>query len=331
MFAVDDRYRLAPVSLAVESPVLHLVLNALFADSLLLQELEHLRDGFLLGGDSVEELRVDHFAVACVSLLRNVAALYDLDYVDSELLREVVVALVVRRDSHYSTRAVTHHYVVGDVDRDLPAVRRVDSLYALDSDSGLVLDKLGALKLGLLGALVLVGLERVDVLYLIVIGLDDRMLGRDDHEGDAEHRVGTGRVDSEIFADIRTRVVNELKLGESALGATDPVLLLELYIRKIINLVESGEELVGVLGYAQIPDILRLLDYVAVADIALAALRILVREDDLAGGAVVDESLRAEDKPGVEHLAEDPLSPLVVALLGGVDDSRPVEREADTL
>ena len=33
----------------------------------------------------------------------------------------------------------------------------------------------------------------------------------------------------------------------------------------------------------------------------------------------------------LEHLEEYPLSPLVVTLFGGVDDSRPVKREADTL
>ena len=67
------------------------------------------------------------------------------------------------------------------------------------------------------------------------------------------------------------------------------------------------------------------------ADIALAALRVFVGKNDLTAGAVVDEGLCAENESGVEHLAEDPLSPLVVPFFGGIHHSRPVEGEANPL
>ena len=49
---------------------------------------------------------------------------------------------------------------------------------------------------------------------------------------------------------------------------------------EIIDVLKTVEQLIGICGYAQIPHILGALNDLAVADIALAALRILVREDD---------------------------------------------------
>ena len=109
---VNYRYRLAPVALTVERPVLHFVLNALLAHALFLKELKHLRNSFLLRGNAVKEAGVDHLTVAGISRLGNVSALYDLDYVDAELLGKVVIAIVMRRNSHYRAGAVAHHNVV---------------------------------------------------------------------------------------------------------------------------------------------------------------------------------------------------------------------------
>lgn len=55
-------------------------------------------------------------------------------------------------------------------------------------------------------------------------------------------------------------------------SSADPVLLLSLYVRREVDMLESVKQLVGVFGYAQEPDVLRLLDNIAVADVALAAL-----------------------------------------------------------
>ena len=95
---------------------------------------------------------------------------------------------------------------------------------------------------------------------------------------------------------------------------------------KIINTF-----IVRILRDAQIPDILRQLDDVAVAHIALAALGILVGEDDLAVRAVVDQRLRTEDEPVVEELQKDPLRPLIIIRQGRGDLAAPVEGEADAL
>jgi hypothetical protein len=68
-----------------------------------------------------------------------------------------------------------------------------------------------------------------------------------------------------------------------------------------------------------------------VADIALAALAVLIGEDDLAGRAIVDEGLVTEDKAVVKELAEDPLGPLIIIISGGIDHAVPVKGETDTL
>ena len=67
------------------------------------------------------------------------------------------------------------------------------------------------------------------------------------------------------------------------------------------------------------------------ADIALAALRVLVGEHAFAARAVVDERLVAENESVLEHLEEDPLSPLIVVGIGRIDNAAPIEREADSL
>ena len=107
-----NRYGFTPVALAVESPVLHLILNALLADTLFREESEHFFYGILLVGRAVKEAGIHHFAVAGIRFFLNIAAFYNLNYVNSELLRELPVALVMRRNSHNGARAVAHHYIV---------------------------------------------------------------------------------------------------------------------------------------------------------------------------------------------------------------------------
>ena len=107
-----DRNRLAPVALTVERPVLHFVLNALFAASLFRKDFKHFFDSFLFVGNAVEYAGVYHFAVARIGLLGNISALNDLDNANAELLCKVVVTAVMGGNSHYCACAVAHHNVV---------------------------------------------------------------------------------------------------------------------------------------------------------------------------------------------------------------------------
>ena len=65
------------------------------------------------------------------------------------------------------------------------------------------------------------------------------------------------------------------------------------------------------------------------ADVALAALAVLVGENNFAVRAIVDQSLVSEDKAMIKELEEDPLGPLVIVILGRIYRSGPVKGESN--
>ena len=150
MRAMNYRDGLAPVSLAVERPVIHLILNALFADTLLLKIFRHLFDGFFFIRKAVEEAGIRHFAVAGICFLLNISALDDLDDVNAEFFRELPVSLIVGGDRHNGARSVAHHYIIGDIDGDFFAVYGIHSCKAFELYTGLFFNELSSLKRGFL-------------------------------------------------------------------------------------------------------------------------------------------------------------------------------------
>ena len=123
--AVNQRNRLTPIALAVKRPVFHLKLNTRMSYALLPKELKHARNRILLVGKSVQELGINHNAVAAVRLFLEIPALNDRDNLNIKALCELVVTLVVRRNRHNGTGAVAHHDIVGDENRDFLAAHRV--------------------------------------------------------------------------------------------------------------------------------------------------------------------------------------------------------------
>ena len=116
------------------------------------------------------------------------------------LAGEREVALVVRRHGHDRAGAIGHQHVVGDPDGDRAPVDRVDGIGA-GEDAGLFL--VGRLR----GRSVRSGglRPRCSHRRLRACGgrgqlRDQRMLGRQDHEGHAPERVGPGREDVDLIA-----------------------------------------------------------------------------------------------------------------------------------
>ena len=72
------------------------------------------------------------------------------------------------------------------------------------------------------------------------------------------------------------RFISEREVYERAFGFADPVYLLLLDVGEIIDLFKTGKQLIGVFGDTQIPNVLGFLNDIAMADIALAALRVLI-------------------------------------------------------
>ena len=97
------------------------------------------------------------------------------------------------------------------------------------------------------------------------------MLGSHYHKGNSEESIGPCGVDPELFVCIFNG-----KIDECARRFADPVFLLQNDIGQEIDLFEPFEELIGILCDPEIPYILGFLDYLAVANIAVAALRILI-------------------------------------------------------
>ena len=148
LLAMHDRNRLAPVPLPREQPVAQLVLHRRFAEALFFEPRGDLLLGFgrrkagdeaAVDGDAIagEAVRIDAFG-----RLDNGANL------QAKLLGEFEIARVVRGHGHDRAGAVAHHHVIGDPDRNLLVVDRIDGV-AAGEDAGLFLLQLRAFQFAL--------------------------------------------------------------------------------------------------------------------------------------------------------------------------------------
>ena len=224
---------------------------------------------------------------------------------------------------HDGAGAVGGQHIVRDEDRHHLAVDRVDGLDAVDADAGLVLVQLGALKVGLAGGLGLVGADLVHVFQQAGVDplLHVGVFRADDHVGAAEQRVGAGGVDGQHIAG------GGVKVDLGAVAAADPVFLLGRNALNVIQAVQVVDQAVGVGGDLEHPLALDLVDHRAAAALTDAVDDLLVGQHDFAAGAVVDGHLLFVGQAVLVQLQKDPLGPLVVVGVSGVDLPVPVKRE----
>jgi len=248
---------------------------------------------------AVEEAGVDHLALwhsRCTLLFRC----HRRDHLDDrkpEHLGKVVVALVVRGNRHDRARAVTHEDIVARPDRDLFSVDGVDGVNAAERNAGLVLGELATLKVALDRGGLLIGANRVEIGDLVLILLDQRMLGRHDHVGGSKERVRSRGEHRELFACALDREVDQ-----RAFAAADPVDLLRLDLFEVVHRVQIVDEPLGVRRDLEHPLGAYHADNRAAAALADAVHDFLVGKADLAGGAEVDRDLRFIGKPLFEEL-----------------------------
>ena len=233
----------------------------------------------------------------------------------------------MRRNRHDGAGAVGYENVVGDEDRDLPAVDGVDAHHAFYAHAGLFLvsGHLGTLKIGLLGGLGLILADRVDIFDESRVDplVDVLMLRRNDHVCRAEEGVRTGGVDGNGISGSGAEV--HLCAGRTAY----PVLLRHLHAVNIVDKVKVVDQALSVRGDPEHPLALDLAHDLAAAALASAAHYLLVCKNALAGGAPVDRHLLFVGEPVLEELDEYPLSPLVIIGIGGIDLTAPVEGETE--
>ena len=201
----------------------------------------------------------------------------------------------------------------------------VSPLDALETDAGLLLVELAALEVALAGGLLAVGVDLIPVPDLILPLLEEGLLGREHHVADAEERVGAGGEDGHRVAGV------DLEVDLDALGAADPVALLDLDAVDEVHIVQIVDQALGVLRDAEHPLALFLLHDGAAAALAHALDDLFVGEDALAAGAPVDGHGGLIGHVVLEELEEDPLRPLIVGGVGGIDTAIPVKAVAEHL
>ena len=226
------------------------------------------------------------------------------------------------RYCHDRTGTVAHHYVICDKDRNLLSVHRIDRGKTIDADTGLILYKLGTLKLCLFRALIAICLNRIKVADAVFVLIDQRMLRCDYHEGNTVKGIRSRRVNAKL---IFNAVYGEVYKCSGRFS--DPVYLLLLDVCRIIHRIKPFQKLVCIFGDPQIPYIFGTLYDIAVADIAFSTLAVLIGKNDLTGRAVIYQRLVAEYKTLLKHFQKDPLCPFIEIRICRIDHAAPVKGE----
>ena len=157
---------------------------------------------------------------------------------------------------------------------------------------------------------------------------DQRVLGRQHHEGHAEDGVGPGGEDP----DGRRRPPCDRQVELGALGAADPVALHGLDPLGPLQVVQGVQQLVGVVGDAEEPLLeVALDDQVAAALAGAVGQDLLVGQHGLAARAPVDRRLLAVGQAGLQEPLEDDLVPAHVLGVVAADLAAPVVDRAQPL
>ena len=197
----------------------------------------------------------------------------------------------MRGNRHYSARAVGYKHIIGNENRHFLAVYGVYCGNARNFNAGFILCKLGALKVGLFGGLLLICRNLVHIGYFIRPFIYKRVLGRHYHIGNAEKRIGAGGEHLERIAYIGG------KFNLSAVGAANPVALLRFYAVYKVNLVKPFKQLFGIIGNFKHPLAFFLVNNLAAAALAVAVYNLFICKHTLAGGAPVDRHFLFIGKP----------------------------------
>ena len=157
--------------------------------------------------------------------------------------------------------------------------------------------------------------------------VDQRVLGGDHGVGHAERGVGTGGEDpqGQRVPSVGSVAAFDHQVELGSLGAADPVPLHRLDPLGPLQLVEAGEQLVGVLGDAEEPLLeVPFDDQVARALTGAVGQDLLVGQHRLAAGAPVDRGVGPVGQAGLQQLGEDDLVPLDVLGIVAADLAAPV-------
>src|SRR5699024_1373906 len=328
--AGHDRDRGTPVTLARDQPVAQAVVDRGFPGTTLGQDLDDLFDRLVLG-HAVQGAGVDQgsFSGGGHSGLARVGftGLHHDPYRQVEGQGEVQVTLVVGGYRHDRAVSVTGQDVVGGPDGHAFAVDRVGRMASQEHPG---LGTFGGLTLhvGQPGDLGAVLLERFSLFGRAqLVG----QLGVDRHheEGGSVQCVGSGGVDGDGFV-----ASLDLEPDVGTGGATDPIALHGQHVvgpATVVDLVHVVQQALGVLGDLEVPLVQAAPDHFGAATLTPALDDLFVGQHGLVLGAPVDQAFLAVGQPTLEEPVEQPLVPLVVLGIAGVDTSGPVHADAVAL
>ena len=221
---------------------------------------------------------------------------------------------------HDRAGAVVGEHEVGDPDRHLLARERVDR--EPPGVDAFLLDVAGHAREAILGPELRHRFTRRRLRRAAQVRVDERVLGREQHEGSAVDRVDAGGEDLEPAA--VADGIDEREHGLHAGRPPDPVLLHRQHLlRPVGEALRRLEQLVGVLGDAQEPLLEVARRHLRAATPAGAVDHLLVGEHGLAARAPVHRRAAAVGEALLEHPQEEPLVPAVVLRLAGGELAAP--------
>src|SRR5579872_1066632 len=237
----------------------------------------------------------------------------------------------MRRYAHDRARAVIHHNVVSNPDRDALSAERIDRK-AMRVDTMLL--NLADVSRFLGSALLANQLLHRLAKRLVVAGeiSNQRMLRRKLNRSRSEDRVDASGKD----ADRRSRspcIAFEFEVDERTLAAPNPVALHDAhFFRPALKLIEIAEQFFRILCRTHEPLFqLALFDQRVFMAPAASVNHLLVREHGCALRTPVHLALLAVDQSLLVELQKEPLVPAVIIGQTGGDFARPVVGKAEAL
>ncbi len=236
----------------------------------------------------------------------------------------------MRGHGHDRARAVGGEHVIGNENRNGFAVDGIHARDAFELDARLFLVQLRTLEVALAGRLLLVGLDGVGVgehARSKPVG-HELVLGTEHHVCRAEERVAPRRVHRDFRVGLLVPEY-DAEIHQRARGFSDPVALHFLDAFRPVELVEIGQETLGVFGDLQHPLAHRSALHGMVSALGAAVNDFFVREHRSQGRTPVHGHFGDVGETLLVELLEYPLRPAVVLRIRRVDFAVPVVRKAE--